>query len=220
MANAERFWDRLASTWGKPADPEDPDNETIGMTRPLLGADDRVLDYGCAKGSVALRLARSVGTMRGIDISSKMIAAAQRWQAQRGTGNVTFSHATIFDRTLEPASYDAVLAFNIFHLLQDAEGVMARIHELLAPGGLLISVTPCLAEKGTPINRVLLGIVRLGTRVRLVPPIRFFTIGQLHEALAGAALQVTETHGMGGDVPEYFVVARKAAGGCGARCSA
>jgi 2-polyprenyl-3-methyl-5-hydroxy-6-metoxy-1,4-benzoquinol methylase len=210
MADAERFWDRLAATWSKPADPEDPDNEILGLTRPLLGADDRVLDYGCAKGSVALRLARSVRTIRGIDISSKMIAAAQRCQAERGPGNVTFSHATIFDRTLEPASYDAVLAFSIFRLLQDAEAAMARIHELLAPGGSLISVTPCRAEKGTPINRVLVGIVRLGTRVGLVPPIRFFTLAQLQEGLAGAAFQVTEARRLGGDVPEYFVVARKA----------
>lgn len=59
---------------------------------------------------------------------------------------MSFTKATLFDESLERESFDAVLAFNIFHLLEGAPKALRRIDELLKPGGLLMSVTPCLGE--------------------------------------------------------------------------
>ena len=114
MADAERFWDRLAARWDKRTDLERLDSE-----------------------------------IHGIDISPNMIAGAQRREDLKKTGNATFAQATIFDPALQPGSYDVVLAFATFHLLEDAESVLERIGELLRHGGMLISVTPCpLGQKG------------------------------------------------------------------------
>ena len=147
-SKAEKFWDRLARTWGRPAEePEQTDTSVLAKTRPYLKATDTVLDYGCAKGSVDLRLAAAVRAIHGIDISSNMIAAAREAADARQAANVSFAKATIFDESLERESFDVVLAFAIFHLLEDAPKAMRRIDELLKPGGLLISVTPCLGEK-------------------------------------------------------------------------
>lgn len=209
MANAEKLWDWLASGWDKRTDLETPDSEVIVRARPLLRAGDRVLDYGCAAGSVAIRLAPSVGSMHGIDVSSNMIAAAERRLESRNPGNVAFSHATIFDSALVPGSYDAVLAFAIFHLLDDTEKVLTRIGELLRPGGLLISVTPCVGAKVSLGDRALVVVARTLSLLRLIPRVRFLRIAGLQEALAAAGFRVTEAGPVARGSAEYFVVAEK-----------
>lgn len=209
MANAEKLWDRLAAGWDKRTDLDEPDSEVIVKTRPLLHPGDRVLDYGCAAGSVAIRLAPSAGSVHGIDVSSKMVAAAKRREESRSTGNVTFAQATIFDSALVPGSYDVVLAFAIFHLLDDAETVLARIGELLRPGGLLISVTPCVGEKASLADRVLVPVAKTLSLLRLIPRVRFFRIAGLQEALAAAGFRVTEAQPVARGSAEHFVVAEK-----------
>lgn len=210
MASAEKLWDRLAAGWDKRTDLEQPDSEAVTRTRALLHDGDRVLDYGCATGSVALRLARSVGSIHGIDISSNMIAAATRREDLTKAGNTTFAQATIFDPALLPGSYDAVLAFAIFHLLEDAEGVLKRIGELLRRGGMLISVTPCpLGERGSLVSRSLVPVVRVFSWAGLIPRVRVFSVSTLEQTLTAAGFRVSEVDKLAHSTPDYFVVAEK-----------
>ena len=207
---AEKFWDRLARTWGRPAEePEQIDTIVLAKTRPYLKATDTVLDYGCAKGSVDLRLAAAVRAIHGIDISSNMIVAAREAADAHKVANVSFAKAAIFDESLERESFDVVLAFAIFHLLEDAPGAMRRIDELLKPGGLLISVTPCLGEKATwPIRSVML-LVRLAARLRVIPYVWRCKIGELQESMSAAGLATIEIEELVHNTSEYFVVAKK-----------
>ncbi len=207
---AEKFWDRLARTWGKPAEDSDQtDTKVLAKTRPYLQITDTVLDYGCAKGSVDLRLAAAVKAIHGIDISSEMIAAAREAAEARKVANVSFAKATIFDESLERESFDVVLAFNIFHLLEDAPKALRRIDELLKPGGLLVSVTPCLGEKGTFLVRSVMLLVRLATRLAMIPYVWRCTIGELEESMAAGGLVTIESEELVHSTSEYFVVARK-----------
>ena len=134
-SKAEKFWDRLARNWDKPTEESDQtDTKVLAKTRPYLKATDTVLDYGCAMGSVDLKLAAAVKAIHGIDISSKMIAAAREAAEARKVANVSFSKATIFDESLERESFDVVLAFNIFHLLEDAPKALRRIERTAETG--------------------------------------------------------------------------------------
>ena len=210
MASAEKLWDRLAAGWDKRTDLEQPDGEAVTRTRALLHDGDRVLDYGCATGSMALRLATNVGSIHGIDISSNMIAAATRRKDLKKTGNATFAQATIFDASLLPGSYDAVLAFAIFHLLEDTGRVLERIAELLTHGGMLISVTPCpLGEKGSLVGRGLVPVVRVLSGIGLIPRVRVFSLSALEHSLAAAGFSVSEVDKLPHSTPDYFVVAEK-----------
>jgi 2-polyprenyl-3-methyl-5-hydroxy-6-metoxy-1,4-benzoquinol methylase len=212
---AEKFWDVLARTWAKPsAGPEGADTaDTVPLakTRPYLKPADTVLDLGCAKGSVDLRLAAAVGAIHGIDISSQMIAAAREAAAAHGAANVSFAQATIFDDSLEPGSYDVVLAFAILHLLEDAPQVLVRIRELLKPGGLLISVTPCLGEKGPLAVRTVMLLVTLAAKLRLIPPVWRPTIAELQGAIQGAGLAPVAVEEVVQRTSEYFIVAKRPA---------
>ena len=69
----------MPARWDKPTEEsEQTDTKVLAKTRPYLKATDTVLDYGCAKGSVDLKLAAAVKAIHGIDISSKMIACCKR----------------------------------------------------------------------------------------------------------------------------------------------
>ncbi len=147
MDRAERFWDNRAERF----DERSPQFQqtylrTLENTKKHLNGGDLVLDYGCGTGNFALDLAGHVKEIRGIDLSSKMIAAAMRKAVEHQTENVHFTHATLFDDGSAPESFDVVLAFNILHLVEDPPQVMHKIHELLRSGGLLVSSTPCLGE--------------------------------------------------------------------------
>ena len=207
---AEKFWDILARTWDKPTDEsEHADTKVLAKTRPYLKATDTVLDYGCAKGSLDLKLAAAVKAIHGIDISSKMIAAAREVAEARKVANVSFTKATIFNESLERESFEVVLAFNIFHLLKDAPKALPRIGELLKPGGLLISVTPCLGEKGTlPVRSVML-FVRLAGRLGLIPYVWRCTVGELRESMDAAGLVAIEIEELVHSTSEYLVVAQR-----------
>jgi 2-polyprenyl-3-methyl-5-hydroxy-6-metoxy-1,4-benzoquinol methylase len=207
---AEKFWDRLARTWATPtAGPEQADTKVLAKTRPYLKATDSLLDLGCAKGSVDLKLATAVRSIHGIDISSQMIAAAREAADTREAANVSFAQATIFDESLERGSFDVVLAFAILHLLEDVPEVLLRIDELLKPGGLLISVTPCLGEKGTLPVRSLMLLVRSATTLRVIPPVWRPTIRELQGLMEAAGLAVIVTDELVHSTSEYFVVAEK-----------
>jgi 2-polyprenyl-3-methyl-5-hydroxy-6-metoxy-1,4-benzoquinol methylase len=209
-SKAEKFWDRLARTWDKPTEEsEQTDTKVLAKTRPYLKATDAVLDYGCAKGSVDLKLAAAVKAIHGIDISSTMIAAAREAAEAHSAANVSFAKATIFDESLERGSFEVVLAFNIFHLLEDAPKALQRIGELLKPGGSLISVTPCLGEKGTlPVRSVML-LVSLARRLGLIPYVRRWKIVELQESMDAAGFVTIEIEELVHSTSEYFVVAQK-----------
>jgi 2-polyprenyl-3-methyl-5-hydroxy-6-metoxy-1,4-benzoquinol methylase len=209
-SKAEKFWDRLARTWGTHTE-ESGQNDTkvLAKTRPYLKPTDTVLDYGCAKGSVDLKLAPAVKAIHGIDISSEMIAAAREAAGTRQLANVSFTRATIFEESLERESFDVVLAFNILHLLEDAPKALLRLGELLKPGGSLISVTPCLGEKGTwPVRSAML-LVSLAARLGLIPHVWRCTVGELRESMDAAGLITIEIEELVHSNSEYFVVAKK-----------
>ncbi len=106
--------------------------KTIERTKSLLTDSDVVLDFGCASGDMSLDIAPHVQQVHGIDLSVKMIELANHKARDRQVDNITFNHIDAFDQRLVSNSFSAIIAFNIFHLLDDAPRVLARLHDLLA----------------------------------------------------------------------------------------
>jgi 2-polyprenyl-3-methyl-5-hydroxy-6-metoxy-1,4-benzoquinol methylase len=129
----DKFWNWLAKNYD-----DEVGEQTTELTKKYLSKNDTVLDYGCARGAYTIALAGDVKEIRGIDISSKMIEIAKN-----KSKDISFKKATIFDIN---EKYDVVLAFNLLHLLEDAEKVIQKIDEILLPGGRFISVTTCMKE--------------------------------------------------------------------------
>ncbi len=206
MNKSEKFWDKIARKYSKEKiKDEEGYRKTLEDTRKYLSNEKTVLEIGCGTGTTALKLADSVNEMTATDISSNMIVIAKEKSEEQGVKNVRFMQSTVFDERHKEDSFDVILAFNLFHLLEDSQAAMKRIHELLKPGGIFISKTPCLKEKSL-LWPILAPIVATVMRVGCV---KSLTIPGLQEIMTREGFDIIETYVQFPKPPRLFVVARK-----------
>lgn len=206
MHKSERFWNRMASRYdGDGDDLDEGSRKLVENIRKHLTSDDVVLDFACATGTYSLELAAHVQSVHGIDISAKMIEIAKGKAADRNIENVSFARATIFDDDLKDESFDAILALNILHLLENRPETIQRINQLLKPGGFFISTTACLGEK-----RSVLGLfIMLLSKTPFMPYVKPLKSSDLVESMTQRGFQIVETETVLDVAPNVYIVARK-----------
>ena len=140
-------------------------------------------------------------------LGSTLDAIAREKAVALGCQNAELTVAAAENSPGLDGSYDAVLAFNLLHLILDRPSTLARIHRLLKPGGLFISKTPCLSEMN-PLIRVAVPLMRF---VGKAPFVSFFAAPALEAeiACAGFIIDERERHGTGRKDARIFIVARK-----------
>ena len=204
-----KFWDKRAQKYNDDIEKHDAVySQTIESTKLLLSTSDVVLDIGCASGEFSLDVAPRVQRVHGIDTSSNMIAMATEKASERSLDNVAFNSTDVFDRSLDAHGYTAVLAFNFLHLVEDIHAVLGRINKLLPTGGLLISQTPCLGERGL-LFKMFVGFAQ---KVKLAPPILSLTVRELEAEIAGADFDIAESKDWDPKNAIHWIVARKQQG--------
>lgn len=208
-ANDVRFWDRTSAKYSRAAIADVGGYErTLERTRAILNAQDRVLELGCGTGTTALRLAGAVGRYLATDLSPRMIAIADEKLAADPKPGLAFRIADAETLAGEAERFDAVLGFNYLHLARDLPGTLASISELLEPGGLFVSKTPCIGEMNALIRLIALPVARALGKAPYVDP---FRAGDLERAIgeAGFDIVATESHATKGREVRPFIVARK-----------
>lgn len=205
MKNSKQFWDKAAVNYDQA---EEKDwhvyEKAIRKTKLHLKKNDVVMDYGCGTGLVSINIADSVKMIHAVDISSKMIELANQKADERGIENINYTCTTLFDERYKEGSFDIILAFYILHLSEDVHKVMERINKLLAPGGLIISATPCMKEV-----KLYRSLLYLGGKIGLIPQMKAYQISQLKDLMTEAKFEIIETECLRRSTHEYFVVARK-----------
>ena len=205
MKKSDWFWDWRARQYDKQAQQDEAYARAVERFAKHLKADDTVLDYACGTGVVTYKIAPDVKEVHAIDTSAGMIDLAKERAREREVANVHFARKTIFDDTLKRESYDVILAFNILHLLEDAREAVQRASELLKPGRLVVSVTPCLGEAGV-VLRTLLPLI---SKVGILSYIRTFRISEVKDLMRDGVFQILESEVLEGTIPSCLVVARK-----------
>lgn len=202
MSREAAFWDRMAPRYArmKLADPEAYE-ATLARVRARLSPADRVLEIGCGTGATAVRLAPEVAGYTATDLSPGMIAIA-RARPEAALPQLSF-HVAGADAQAGP--FDAVLAFNLVHLLPDLPAALVRLRDGLRPGGLFISKTPCLAEL-SPLLRMVVPALRL---VGLAPRVAWLRRAALEAQIAAAGFEIVETADLPARRAQRFVVARR-----------
>ncbi|MGF1650499.1 MAG: class I SAM-dependent methyltransferase [Hyphomicrobiaceae bacterium] len=203
------FWDRTARKYASDAIADAGGYErTLARTVEFLSKNDRVLEIGCGTATTALRLAAHVGHLSATDASLEMIKIAREKACDADVANLELGHAWAGDRRFHGQSFDAILAFNVLHLVTDLPGTLASLRESLKPGGLLITKTPCLAEMNVVIPYLALPIARL---IGKAPDVRVFSGTELAALVRQSGFEIVaeERHGSkpGRDI-RAFLVAR------------
>ena len=208
---SQQMWNKLAGNWDKPGvGLGENDKKIIEKVRPYLSSDSVMLDYGCATGSIVLELAASVKKAYGLDFSRIMIDKASQKAANRKTENVSFIAGTIFDENLEEGSYDVILALSVLHLLENKKEALNRIYNLLKPGGIFITVNPCLKEKNI-ISPFLRSFLFLAFAVRLLPRVKMYTKTELEQDLARAHFKILDNTSLAVNILDERYIAAKGA---------
>jgi 2-polyprenyl-3-methyl-5-hydroxy-6-metoxy-1,4-benzoquinol methylase len=138
-----------------------------------------------------------------------MVEIAKKKADERGIKNIVFTKAAIFDESLGKESFDVILSLSILHLVEETSQVMERINQLLKPGGVFISATPCLGEKA--IVSVLMNVpIFFLSKLGLIPSITFFSASSLAATITSAGFQIFEQEDLSvRPLRECFIVARK-----------
>ena len=207
-ANDARFWDRVARKYATDTIKDMAGYErTVERTRDLLQGTDRVLEIGCGTGTTALKLAPYVAGIEACDVSSEMIAIARERATEQSCRNAAFFVEDAKGPQGHDGAYDAILAFNLLHLIADLGPMLCSVHRRLRPGGLFISKTPCLGEMN-PLLRVAVPVARA---IGKAPYVSFFSALDLEAAIAtsGFTICARERHGSGGKDARIFIVAIK-----------
>lgn len=200
------FWDKRSQGYDDSIMQHDAIyDKTIESTVALLSKSDLVLDLACASGEMSLDIAPHVQKVIGIDLSAKMIALAHQITADRQVENIQFDHIDVFDPKLGNKAFTAIIAFNIFHLLDDAPKALARMHDLLPAGGLLISQTPCLGERSWLLRAMIKSLQILG----VAPTIRSLTIPEVEALLTGGNFEIIDSKVWDQQNAVHWIAARK-----------
>ena len=210
MATASKFWDGIARKYSRtPIRDLESYEYTLGRTRSYLSEQDKILELGCGTGSTALLLASSVAHVTASDFSEGMLDIGRDKAKSKGADNISF-RAIDITKPEDGQTFDAVLGFNLFHLVPDIDAVFADIHAQLAPGGLFISKTPCLSEGGLGLKfgllKLMLPVMQFFGRAPYVNP---FNVETLEAAIARAGFDVIESGNYPAKPPSRYLVARK-----------
>ncbi len=205
--NAARFWDGIADRYDESVNKTYADTYrmTIERTLRFVTAETVMLDYGCGTGIITNAVSPRVSHITAIDISERMIGKASEKAARENIMNVVYHVMDIMDGKIEPGRFDTVCAFNILYFLRDLDGVLRRIHDLLPAGGMFISATDCVGEKGGLKTVVMKAAAALG----IVPYMRYFTMAGLASRIAKAGFRIEDRENLFDSPPNLFIAARK-----------
>lgn len=101
---------------------------------------ERALDVGCGRGAALLPLAEAVGptgSVTGIDLAPRMVAAVRAEAARRGLTQVDVRLMDAAAPDLPAAGYDLVASSLVVFFLPDPEAALRTWRESLVPGGRL-----------------------------------------------------------------------------------
>lgn len=203
MARGEDYWNRLAGNY-------DRSMLLFGRSIPRMAelaaeavrGRERVLEVAAGTGLVTPSLARAAKSVVATDYAAAMVARVEARLRREGLENVRCEQADIYELTYEPASFDAVVAANVLHLVPDLEAALRALARVLKPGGILVTPTYCHDQTwlAAGVSRIL--------ALASFPGARRFNLGRLQRAIEASGRTITRTELLPGILPIAHVESR------------
>jgi SAM-dependent methyltransferase len=142
-----RAWDgEEGAYWATHADHFD--RSAIPYHRRLLASaavadGDRVLDIGCGTGQTTVLAARAAtsGSVLGVDLSSQLLAYAQRRAYDEGIDNASFEQADAQIHPFDTAAFDVAISNTGATFFGDLVAGFNNVGRAVRPGGRLVLLT-------------------------------------------------------------------------------
>lgn len=195
----EKFWDRISSKYDRIEQNDIAYRIFIEKAGAYLKAEDTILDFGCGTGLICNEIAWKVRFIQAIDISTKMIEISKNKASVRKIQNIDFARTTLFDEKFKEGTFDAVIAFNILHLLEEPQKYFERINQLLKPGGFVLSATPCMNEAPFLKN-----VLKFFSMIGLTPRLNSFTSTEMEKLFINASFKTMQLNRIKPKSPHYF----------------
>jgi SAM-dependent methyltransferase len=205
MAEPNAFWDRLADRYAaQPIADEDAYRTKLARTQAHFTPDMDIFEFGCGTGGTAIIHAPHVRSVRAVDFSPRMLDKARANAAGAGVTNVTFEQGDITTMAITPSSYDMVLGLSILHLLKDADAVIARVFDILKPGGRFVSSTACMGDRMKWMG----WLAPIGKALGKLPHLNIMSHADLRRTLTHAGFVIEQDWQPHPDAA-VFIIARK-----------
>ena len=132
-----------------------------------------------------------------------MLEIAKQKATEAGVENICFQQGTLDNLNVQDESFDVVLGLNVLHLLEDVDGAISKVHQLLNKGGVFVSSTSLIEE----VNIFFRGLISAMQFLGLAPYVNSFTRKKLIAKLTEAGFSVERdwqtTH------ESVFIIAKK-----------
>lgn len=105
----------------------------------LIRPEDEVLECACGTGLLSGVIAGRCRSLIATDFSENMLKRAEK--KYKGRGNIHFEQGDILHLAYPDASFDAVVAANVIHLLDEPYTALRELDRVCRPGGRMIIPT-------------------------------------------------------------------------------
>lgn len=163
----------------------------------------RVLEVAAGTGLVTTAIAPVVGELIATDYAAEMVTQLEARVREAALTNVRCEQADLSRLRFDDASFDAVFAANVLHLVPELEDALASVRRVLGPGGVLVAPTYLHGEtfRAKVLSR-LFGLTGFPGRRR-------FTSTALRAALEAAGFDVVRAETIPGPFPIGYVAATR-----------
>ena len=170
-----------------------------------IGAEDEILECACGTGLLSGVIAERCRRLVATDFSAKMLQQARR--KLRVYGNITFEEADILRLRYADGQFDAVVAANVIHLLDEPYTALRELDRVCRPGGRIIIPTYMNRTAKGKTNRVSGAIGKAGANFK-----REFTLDSYRKFFTDAGYTDVCSKLCEGRIPCVVAVIRKVEG--------
>lgn len=148
------FWDKIAWLYdfAESLNPKTYKAMLEGIKK-IVPEGANVLDCAAGTGELSIAAAEKAGHVLCTDMSLQMLERARKKSAKKGIKNISFEERDIFDLPDEDNTYDAAIAGNVLHLLEEPEKAVKELCRVAKQGGRVI-VPTFMAKNSNPLIKI------------------------------------------------------------------
>ncbi len=128
-------------------------NEMLRLTRAMTPSGAQVLDIAAGTGELSIAASRKAWSVICADTSEKMLEKARSKAMLKNIHNIRFEKRNIYHLNDDDESYDAVIAGNVLHLLDNPRKAVRELYRVTRTGGKILLPT-FMTDKNMQILKI------------------------------------------------------------------